>query len=91
LGNHIFRGPGRFAVAISPAVHSATNQKRDIRTKARATVVNKLEKMLAEARTKRTWGEITITLKDGKPVLLKQTTQEKAEDEEYPASNDRTS
>lgn len=74
---------------ISPAVHSATNQKRDIRTKARTTVVNKLEKMLAEARTNRTWGEITVTLKDGKPVLVTQTIREKVED--TPASNDRTS
>jgi hypothetical protein len=45
--------------------------------------MTKLEKVLADARTNRTWGEIVITLKDGKPILLKVTTQEKIE--EYPA------
>jgi hypothetical protein len=47
--------------------------------------MNKLEKLLADARTNRTWGEIVITLKDGNPILLKYTTQEKAED--YPAND----
>ena len=49
--------------------------------------MKKLDEMLTEARTNRTWGEIVITLKDGKPILLKQTTQEKVED--YPANDNR--
>jgi hypothetical protein len=43
--------------------------------------MKKLDELLAEARAKRSWGEITIVLKDGKPVLLRQTTQEKVEEE----------
>jgi hypothetical protein len=49
--------------------------------------MKKLDEMLAEAQAKRTWGEIIITLKDGKPILLKQTIQEKVED--YPANDNR--
>jgi hypothetical protein len=49
--------------------------------------MNRLEKMLADARANRTWGEIVITLKDGKPILLKLTIQEKIED--YPANEQR--
>jgi hypothetical protein len=43
--------------------------------------------MLAEAQAKRSWGEIVITLKDGRPILLKKTVQEKVED--YPANDNR--
>ena len=42
--------------------------------------LKQIEKMLAEARAKRTWGEITITLKEGKPVLIRQMIQHKIED-----------
>jgi len=49
--------------------------------------MQKLDEMLAEARLKKTWGEIVITLKDGKPILLKRTIQEKVED--YPSDDDR--
>jgi len=42
--------------------------------------LKQIEKMLAEARAKRTWGEITITLKEGKPVLIRQMIQHKTED-----------
>ena len=43
-----------------------------------------LETLFREARTKRTWGSIEIDLKDGKPLLIRQTIQSKIEDEEYP-------
>lgn len=49
--------------------------------------MNKLDEMLAEAHAKHTWGEIVITLKDGKPILLKRTIQEKVE--EHPANDNR--
>jgi hypothetical protein len=49
------------------------------------SVPKKLEALLADARNKKTWGEITVTLKDGLPVLIRTTSQEKAED--YPASD----
>ena len=42
--------------------------------------MKQVEKMIAEARTKRSWGEIVITLKEGKPVLIRQTIQHKIED-----------
>jgi hypothetical protein len=32
-------------------------------------VLKQIDQMLAEARAKRSWGEITISIKDGKPVL----------------------
>ena len=46
--------------------------------------LKQIEKMLAEARKNHTWGEITIMLKDGKAVLIKQTIQEKVEDNPAP-------
>jgi hypothetical protein len=42
--------------------------------------LKQIDQMLAEARKHRTWGEITIQLKDGKPVLIRQMIQHKAED-----------
>ena len=42
--------------------------------------MKQIEKMLAEARAKRSWGEITITLKEGMPALIRQTIQHKVED-----------
>jgi hypothetical protein len=49
--------------------------------------MKQLDEMLAKALAKHTWGEIIITLKDGKPILLKQTIQEKVED--YPANENK--
>jgi hypothetical protein len=49
--------------------------------------MKKLDELLLEARAKHTWGEIIITLKDGKPILLKHTIQEKVEDS--PAHDNR--
>ena len=51
--------------------------------------MKKLDDLFAEARAKRSWGEITIVLKDGKPVLLKQTTQQKVEEEPANENNQR--
>ena len=50
------------------------------------TTLQKVEKMLQEAADKRTWGNISIDLKDGKPLLIKQTIQTRAE-EDYPYGN----
>lgn len=47
--------------------------------------LKKVEQMLQDARAKRTWGTIEISLKDGHAYLLKQTTQTKIE-EESPSS-----
>ena len=44
--------------------------------------LKKVEAMLQEAATRRTWGQIEIHLKDGHPILLRQTIQSKFED--YP-------
>jgi len=46
------------------------------------TTIQKLEALLAEAAKKRTWGAIEIQLKQGPPILVRTTTQEKLED--YP-------
>ena len=43
-------------------------------------IVKKLERMLADAREKRSWGEIAITLKEGVPQVIRLTIQEKVED-----------
>jgi hypothetical protein len=51
------------------------------------TTMKKLDEMLAEAQEKRSWGEIVIILKNGQPILLKKTIQEKVED--YPADDTR--
>lgn len=48
-------------------------------------VMKKLEAIFADARKQKTWGEVTVTLKDGNPVVIRTTTQEKVED--YPASD----
>ena len=48
-------------------------------------VLKKLEAIFADARNKKTWGEVTVTLKDGYPVVIRTTSQEKVED--YPASD----
>ena len=50
--------------------------------------MKKLEEMLTEFRLKNSWGEITIILKEGKPVLLRKLVQEKVEEE--PANETRT-
>jgi hypothetical protein len=46
------------------------------------TTIQKLAALLAEAAEKRTWGAIEIQLKQGIPILVRTTTQEKLED--YP-------
>jgi len=51
------------------------------------SALKKLEAIFADARNKKTWGEVTVTLKDGYPVLVRTTTQEKIED--YPASDNK--
>ena len=48
-------------------------------------MLKKLEAMIADARKQRMWGEITIQIKDGYPILIKTTNQEKVE--EHPASD----
>jgi len=50
--------------------------------------LKQIERMLAEARAKRSWGEITITLKEGKPVLIRQMIQHKIEDNPAPYEQD---
>lgn len=49
-------------------------------------VLKKIEAMLVEASAQRTWGEIQIDLKDGKPILIRQTVQMKVQ-EDYPCAN----
>ncbi len=49
------------------------------------SVLKKLEAVFADGRSKKRWGEVTVTLKDGYPVLIRTTSQEKIED--YPASD----
>jgi hypothetical protein len=46
--------------------------------------IKRLEKMLQEAKEKRSWGSIEIDLKDGRVYLLRQTVQIKP-DEDYPS------
>jgi hypothetical protein len=52
------------------------------------TTIQKLEALLAEAAEKRTWGAIEIQLKQGIPILVRTTTQEKLED--YPNEQAQT-
>jgi hypothetical protein len=59
----------------------------EVQNQVGKTTMKKLDEMLVQAQAKRSWGEIIITLKDGKPILLKQTIQEKIED--YPANDKR--
>lgn len=51
-------------------------------------VLVKIEAMLTEAAAQRMWGEIQIDLKDGKPILIRQTIQTKIH-EECPNGNGR--
>jgi hypothetical protein len=46
------------------------------------TTIKKIEAILAEERRKRTWGEVVVVLKDGKPALLRKTYQERIIEEE---------
>ena len=46
--------------------------------------MKQVDQMLSEARKNRTWGEIIIQIKEGKPVLIRQVIQHKVED--YPAN-----
>lgn len=43
-------------------------------------LLRKLEQLLADAKHQRMWGEIVIQIKDGYPILLKTTIQEKVEE-----------
>jgi hypothetical protein len=51
-----------------------------------STTLKKVEKMLQEAEVRQTWGKIEIEIKAGKPALIRQTIQERA-DEELPNAN----
>ena len=42
--------------------------------------MKQIEKMLAEARAKRSWCEIVVVVKEAKPALIRQTIQHKVED-----------
>lgn len=53
-------------------------------------VLKKIEAMLVEASAQRTWGEIQIDLKDGKPILIRQTVQMKVQ-EDYPSVSSQQS
>jgi len=46
--------------------------------------LKKVEQLLREAADKRSWGSIEIDLKDGRVFLLRQTTQIKPTDEDFP-------
>jgi hypothetical protein len=67
------------SVVFDNQIHNLSRQGK--------TTMKKIDEMLAEAQSRRSWGEIVITLKDGKPILLKQTIQERVED--YPANDNR--
>jgi hypothetical protein len=43
--------------------------------------------MLTEAAARRTWGGIEIELKDGKPTVIRQTIQTKADEDTPNATN----
>lgn len=48
--------------------------------------LKKLQQLLEEARTKRSWGSVSVEFKDGRPVLIKQSIQVKPpQSEEYPS------
>ena len=72
--------PRRIELEISPALHRRSGETSGSAGMERGDTLKQIEKMLAEARAKRSWGEISITIKDGKPVLIRQTIQHKAED-----------
>ena len=46
-------------------------------------LLKELGMILDDAAAKRLWGEVTVDLKDGKVILLRQTIQQKI-DEDYP-------
>jgi len=49
--------------------------------------LSQIEKMLQEAANKRSWGEIQVEIKDGKPTVIRQTIQTKADEESPNATN----
>ena len=49
-------------------------------------LLKKIEAMLIEAAAQRTWGDIHIDLKDGRPILMRYTVQTKI-DEDYTRAN----
>jgi hypothetical protein len=85
MGHYPARKSKRTGLPLPATIHRPQSEAGHCRFEGTRSVMNKLEKMLANARTNGTWGEIIITLKNGKPILLKFTTQEKAED--YPAND----
>jgi len=81
LGPHRIGEPRHSELEVPSALHRQASEAGDPPLKGGdVVIVKQLEKMFAEARKNRTWGEITIMLKDGKAVLIKQTIQEKVED-----------
>ena len=48
-----------------------------------SVTLKNIEKMLQEAELRQTWGRIEIEIKAGKPALIRQTIQTRA-DEDYP-------
>jgi hypothetical protein len=46
--------------------------------------LRKLQTMLQEAKERRIWGSIEISLRDGQAVLLRQMTQTKLDEEQKP-------
>lgn len=49
-------------------------------------LLKKIEAILVEAAVQKTWGDIQIDLKDGKPILIRQTIQTKIH-EDYPSGS----
>ena len=47
-------------------------------------LLKKLKAMLIEAAAQHAWGDIHIDLKDGKPILIRETKQIKINNEDYP-------
>ena len=60
-----------------------------IEEKMNSKQLRRLEAILVEATAKRTWGEIQIDLKDGKPILMRTTIQAKIFDEDRPDASKR--
>jgi hypothetical protein len=56
-------------------------------------LLKKLETMLVDAAAQKTWGDIQIDLKDGRPILIRQTIQTKIHEEcpngSYSSANNR--
>ena len=88
MGCNRARESGRLELEISPAIHRCSRETGDASLVEGGYSLKQIEKMLAEARAKRSWGQIVIELKEGRAVLIRQTIQHKVED--YPATNEQT-